>query len=201
MRQAIEEFLRIQTQGLPGEVTYTVGAIAGNNNLTPCAAFEVTLPQGARLWGRGNVVVRCQSEPGWSLFVPVQVRVSGDYFVAARTMAQGQLIADGDLARRHGDLTELPAGVIVDPAQAIGRTAAMSIMAGRPLRGDMLRQVLAVQQGQSVKVVSHGPGFQVANEGRALNSAAPGQVVQVRLATGQVVSGIAQAGGIVEVSY
>jgi flagella basal body P-ring formation protein FlgA len=65
----------------------------------------------------------------------------------------------------------------------------------------MLQQSLVVQQGQSVKVVSRGAGFQVANEGKALNNAAAGQVAQVRLGSGQVVSGIARASGVVEINY
>ena len=107
-----------------------------------------------------------------------------------------------DLSRNHGELTALPDGLLTDPFQAIGRSASISLPAGRPLRGDMLRQVAAVQQGQSVKVLATGPGFQVTGgDGRALNTAADGQVVQVRMANGHIVSGLARVGGTVEVSY
>jgi flagella basal body P-ring formation protein FlgA len=201
VKQAIEDFLRVQTQGLPGQVTYTVGHVDPNNGLAPCAGFEVSIPQGGRLWGRGNVVVRCQADAGWSLYVPVQVRVTGNYLVAARPLIQGQIVQAADLTQQSGDLTELPNGIIGESAQALGRTVAKSIQAGRPIRADMLQQPLVVQQGQSVKVISQGSGFQVANEGRALNNAVAGQVAQVRLGNGQVVSGVARAGGIVEISY
>jgi flagella basal body P-ring formation protein FlgA len=201
VKQAIEDFLRVQTQGLPGQIKYTVGHVDPNNGLAPCASFEVSIPQGGRLWGRSNVVVRCQADAGWSLYVPVQVRVTGEYLVAARPLAQGQVVMETDLTKQSGDLTELPNGILGATAQAVGRTVARSIPAGRPLRADMLQQPLVVQQGQSVKVVSQGAGFQVANEGRALNNAVAGQIAQVRLGNGQVVSGVARAGGIVEISY
>lgn len=58
-----------------------------------------------------------------------------------------------------------------------------------------------VQQGQSVKLLLAGAGFTVSNEGRALNNATQGQVVQVRTASGQLVSGVARSGGVVEVAY
>lgn len=201
VKRVIEDFLRVQTRGLPGRADFTVGAIDPHNNLVPCPALEAFLPAGGRPWGRTNVGVRCQLEGGWSIYVPVQVRVMGEYFVTARPLARGQAIAAGDLARRQGDLAELPAGVVTEEAQAIGKTLNVSVQSGQILRSDILRAPLAVQQGQSVRVVSRGKGFQVATEGKALANAADGQVVQVRTASGQTVSGIARTGGTVEVSY
>jgi flagella basal body P-ring formation protein FlgA len=201
VRAAIDTFLQRETRGLPGLVGFSIGAVDAENNLTPCPALGVSLPRGGRLWGRTNVVVRCQADPGWTLFVPVQVSVTGEYLVSSRALGLGQTVAEGDLEKRRGDLTELPDGVLADPKQAIGRTLAVSLAAGRPLRADALRLPLAVQQGQGVKVVSLGAGFQVSSEGRALNNAAVGQVAQVRLRNGQVVSGIARGEGVVEITY
>lgn len=201
VKRVIEDFLRVQTRGLPGQASFTVGAIDPNNHLAPCPALEAFLPAGGRPWGRINVGVRCQVQGGWSLYVPAQVRVVGDYFVTARPLARGQAITAADLARRSGDLAELPAGVVTEEAQAVGKTLNISVQSGQILRSDSLRAPPAVQQGQSVRVVSKGKGFQVATEGKALNNAADGQVVQVRTASGQTISGIARPGGTVEVTY
>ncbi|MBA3903443.1 MAG: flagellar basal body P-ring formation protein FlgA [Rhodocyclaceae bacterium] len=201
VKRVVEDFLRVQTKGLPGQASFSVGSVDPNNNLAPCPALEAFLPAGARPWGRTNVGVRCQVEGGWSIYVPVQVKVSGEYFVTARPLARGQIIAAADLAKRTGDLAELPAGIVTEAAQAVGQTVTISVQSGQVLRSDILRAQLAVQQNQSVKVVSKGKGFQVATEGRALNNASDGQVVQVRTASGQTVSGIARPGGIVEVTY
>lgn len=201
VKSAIEEYLRLQTQGLPGKVTYSVGEIDAGNNLVPCSSLDVALPKEGRLWGRGNVIVRCQAEPGWKLYVPIHVRVTSEFLVTSRALGLGQTITETDLDQRSGDLTELPDGIFNDKSQAVGRITAQAIPAGRPLRSDMLRLPLVVQQGQGVKVVSRGSGFQVSSEGRALKNAAAGQVVQVRLSNGQVVSGIARSGGVVEVVF
>jgi flagella basal body P-ring formation protein FlgA len=56
-------------------------------------------------------------------------------------------------------------------------------------------------QGQSVRLLSSGDGFIVSNEGKALNNAVNGQIVQVRTHSGQVVSGVARNGAVVEVAY
>lgn len=201
VKRAVEDFLRVQVAGLPGEVSFTVGAIDANNQLTPCTRFDVSLPPGARPWGRTNVTVRCLDEAGWSMFVPAHVKVVGDYLVTARPLAQGQPLTSADLARHRGDLSTLPAGILTDEQQALGRTLRLSIGAGRPLRGDMLQQPLVIRQNQTVRVVTGGPGFQVANEGRALNNGLAGQVVQVRLGNGQIVSGIARPSGVVEIAF
>jgi flagella basal body P-ring formation protein FlgA len=182
-------------------VSFTVGNLDPNNQLPPCNSFDVSLPPGARAWGRTHVGVRCLAPDNWSLFVAAQVRVIADYLVTAHPLAQSQTVVAGDLVRRRGDLADLPAGILTDEAQAIGRTASLSIVAGRPLRADMLRQPLLVRQNQAVRVVSRGPGFQVASEGKALNQGSEGEVIQVRLGNGQVVSGLARAGGIVEVGF
>lgn len=201
VKKAVEEYLHIQTKGLPGRISYTVSGLDPNNNLPPCAAFEVSQPLGSRAWGRTSVKVRCAQDGGWSVFVPVHIKVVANYLVATRPLAQGQIIAEPDFGLQSGDLSDLPSGVLTDPRQAVGRTATMSVPAGRPLRSDMLRQAMVIQQGQNVKVVSRGPGFEVSNDGKALNNAAEGQIAQVRLNSGQIVSGVARAGGQVEVGY
>ncbi|MFZ5511780.1 MAG: flagellar basal body P-ring formation chaperone FlgA [Pseudomonadota bacterium] len=201
VKRVVEDFLRIQTKGLPGAVSFTVGTIDPNNNLAPCPALEAFSNAGSRPWGRTSVGVRCLVEGGWTLYVPVQVKVVGDYLVTARALPRGHMVSAADLVARRGDLAELPAGVVTDPAQAVGKTLLVGLGSGQLLRSDALRARFVVQQGQTVKVLSRGQGFQVATEGRALNNAAEGQVVQVRTASGQTVSGIARAGGAVEVSY
>lgn len=201
VRQAVEQWLKTQTRGLPGEVGIEVGGLDPGNQLAPCPAFDVSRPPGAKTWGRTNVLVRCLGEAGWRVHLPVHVRIKADYLVSARPVAQGQVVVDEDLATQWGDLSELPANILTDPGLAVGKSAASSIPAGRPLRADMLRALTVVHQGQTVKVLSRGPGFAVANEGRALNNATAGQVARVRLGNGQVVSGIARDGGVVEITY
>jgi flagella basal body P-ring formation protein FlgA len=69
------------------------------------------------------------------------------------------------------------------------------------LREDQLLAFLVIKQGQSVRVTSSGAGFSVSAEGKAINSASIGQQVQVKMESGQTVSGTAKADGSVEVSF
>jgi flagella basal body P-ring formation protein FlgA len=195
----VEDLLHQQTAGLPGRVSYTVGAIDKRLTLAPCPAAEAFIPAGVRLWGNANVGVRCGGSTPWTIYVPVTVRISASVVIAARALTQGRPIEAADLLLQEGDLTQLPGSVVTDPAFAIGRSVTHNIAAGQPLRQDLLRSQPVIQQGQSVTLRSQGPGFKVTTEGKSLSTAAEGQVAQVRIASGQTVSGIARAGAIVDI--
>jgi flagella basal body P-ring formation protein FlgA len=201
LRQVVEDYLRTQTQGLPGKVNYRITPIDARTRLAQCSAFEPFQPAGAAPWGKTTVGVRCLGPASWTLYVQVQIGVETRYLVAARRLAAGQVIGENDFVTRNGDLGTLPTNVLMDAEQALGKTVKIGIGAGQPLRGDQLIAPWAVQQGQTVKTVSRGTGFSVSNEGKALNNAQEGQVVHVRTPSGQTVSGIARAGGVVEISY
>jgi flagella basal body P-ring formation protein FlgA len=201
LRQTVEHFLQTQAAGLPGQVNISVGQVDPRLNLPVCAAIEPFLPNGSRVWGKTAVGVRCSVPSPWTVYISATVQVIGTYVATAAPLAQGQTIGTNDLTQIKGDLTALPAGIVTSPAQAVGRTLAVSLRAGTPLRQDVLRSQQAVTQGQLVRLVSGGPGFKVSTEARALANGAEGQVIQARTQSGQVVSGVAKAGGIVEVSY
>jgi len=201
VKKAIDAWLKTHTQGLPGRVSWEIGAIDAANQLAPCKQFEIGRPPGAQLWGRSHVTVRCLNEPGWRIYVPVHLHVIGSYMIAARPIAQGQTLTEDDLALQQGDLADLPTNVVTDASLAIGKTAAIPIPAGRPLRADLLKSPLVIRQGQSVRIVASGPGFSVANEGRALANARVGEVTQVRLTNGQVISGTVRSDGSISVGF
>jgi flagellar basal body P-ring formation protein FlgA len=201
VRQTVEQFLRVQTAGLPGEVNISVGNVDARTNLPQCAEPQAFMPNGSRIWGKTTVGVRCTTPSPWTIYVAATVQVIGEYVITAAPLAQGHMVGASDVVKIKGDLTSLPNSIITDANQAIGRTVAISLPSGAPLRSDSLRTQPAVQQGQSVRVVSSGPGFRVSTEARALNNASEGQIAQARTASGQVVSGIAKSGGIVEVGY
>ncbi len=201
VRQIAEQFLHAQTRGLPGHVSISVNKLDPRLDLAACAAPQAFMPTGSRVWGKTTVGIRCTVPTPWTVYIQAKISVVADYIVTAAPLAQGQIVSATDLATMQGDLTTLPTGIITDAAQAIGRTVTLSLQAGSALRQDSLRSQPAVQQGQTVRLVSVGPGFQVSSEGQALTSAGEGQLVQARTQGGQMIRGIAKAGGVVEVSY
>ena len=200
LRNSVEQFLQIQSNGLPGKVTISVGAVDPRLNLAACPAPQAFMAPGARAWGKTTVGVRCTA-PNWTIYLQANVAVVGDYVASAVPLAQGQAIDASQLVTMQGDLAALPAGIATDMAQVVGASTNISLPPGTPMRLDTLRRKPVVMQGQLVRVVSSGNGFQVASEGRAIGSAGDGQTVQVRTQSGQQISGVARAGGMVEVAF
>jgi flagella basal body P-ring formation protein FlgA len=196
-RPVIEQFLASQTAGLPGKAQISIDAPL-SGNLPPCDALEAFLPGGAPLRGRVSVGVRCNADPRWTRYVQARIAVMGTYHAAARQIEAGQALSAADTVAREGDLAALPASVVVDASQLAGQVALNRIAVGAPVRRDQLRGVPLVQQGQTLKVLSRGPGFVVSTEGKAMASAAAGARVQVRMQGGQLVTGMLGADGVVE---
>ena len=200
IRQLVEQFLTLQASEIPGQVTVNVGAIDPRLNVAACAAPTAALSNGSRAWGKTTVVVRCVVPTPWTLYVTANVHIQGEYIATAAPLAAGQIVSAGDLIKMTGDLGALPAGVLTNPTQAIGRTVTNALKAGMPLRQESLRTQQVVQQGQTVQVISGGIGYKVSTEAKALSNAAEGQMAQARTANGQVVSGVARSGGVLQIN-
>jgi flagella basal body P-ring formation protein FlgA len=188
-----------QTAALPGKATYQVGEIDRRIVIPQCAELEVFLPAGSQLLGKTSVGVRCPARAGaWSIFVPVQVRLNLNLLTSARQLPLGHTLQEQDLASQATESTRT--GGFTDPKQVVGKVLRYGIAAGQVLREDMLRQPYSVTQGQVVPLAVQGNRFSIRSEGVALNNAGKGQNVQVRVGSGRVISGVARADGVVEIT-
>ncbi len=201
VEQIARDFLERETTGLPGYVEITLGGLDRNNQLPACAALEPFFPAGMRPWGQVSVGVRCTTPVVWSVYLQARVAVMNEYLVTARPIRPNQIIGPDDLKLEYGDLAAQPASTLTDLSQAVGHHARYAVAAGNTVRAEMLRLPPVVQQGQTVKIIGTGQGFSVTNEGRALTRAGEGESVRVRLPNGQIVTGTARRGGVVEVRF
>jgi len=194
-----EQFLKTQTGGLPGTVSIQVKP--PSRALPACAALDAFQPQGSRSIGKTTVGVRCLAPSQWTVYLPAQVRVIGHYVATSQPLPANHVLTAADITLLEGDLGSLPTDVVTDADAMLGYRAVSGLAAGAPLRSALLRPPLAVQQGQTTRLVTSGPGFSVQSEGQALANASRGDRVRVKTRSGQVVSGIAHDGQQVVVAY
>lgn len=194
IRDTALAFARTQTSGQPGQVSIQVGELDRRLALPACGTLEAFLPAGAQLNGNTSVGVRCTAARGWSVFVPVTVKISVKLLTAAATLQSGQTLRAEDISTLSSET--LQPGALTDPAMAIGKVMKFGIGKGQLLRQDMLRDPYTVLQGQTVPLVVVGEGFRIRSEGKSLSNAAEGQMASARTASGQAVSGIVKDGCI-----
>ncbi|MGL5387487.1 MAG: flagellar basal body P-ring formation chaperone FlgA [Serratia sp. (in: enterobacteria)] len=204
--------LNAHAEGLAGQVKSFIEAqFADNANVTDvkvqlrtpasrwpqCELPQLSLPQNARRWGNISISARCGQE---RRFIQAQVQVMGHYLVAARGISAGSKLAAEDLKLKTGRLDTLPARTLTDSGKAIGAVSLRNISPGQPLNPVMLRRAWAIKAGQAVQVMAQGNGFNISGAGKAMNNAAAEDSVRVRMASGQIVSGIANSDGTIRIT-
>ncbi|RFC37668.1 MAG: flagella basal body P-ring formation protein FlgA [Candidatus Nitrotoga sp. SPKER] len=198
IRTLITTFVHEQTLNLPGQVTITVNEIDRRVSLPACPALEAFIPPGGQLLGNSTVGVRCTTNmKKWTLFVPVHIKVSANLLIVNSSLQQGHILRAEDIGNQRSELTQI--GILTNPLQAIGKILKYNVGAGQVLKQDMLQAPYVVKQGQVVQIQVERQGFKIHAGGQALNNAAEGQVVQVKTSSGQVVSGVVQPDGAINI--
>ncbi len=191
-------FVQQHSAALPGKVTYKIDKIDQRLALPACKNLEAFLPAGSQFIGNTAIGVRCMEKYGWSIFVPVRIKVGLDLLVTTRQLPLGHTLQQQDLSIQTMEISQNVG--FTELTQVVGKVLRYSIAAGQVLREDMLRLPFSVAQGRTVQLVTQGDGFDISNEAVALNNASEGQGVQIRTGSGRVISGIARTNGVVEVS-
>ena len=196
-----EQYLIEKTQSLDGKAEIAITPLDNRLKLPACSILVPYQSQGARIWGRTTVAIRCEAPENWRVMVRAHVRIHTAYLVAGKVLPQGHVIREGDLTLVTGDITAMRPGVLTSREQAVGRTVVRAMQPGAAIWAEQLRAPRAIQQGQSVRIISQGPGFSISGEGYAINTANEGQVAKAKMPNGAIIRGIARADGIIEVSF
>lgn len=197
IRDTALAYAQAQTRSLPDKVSIKVEDIDPRINLAACVKLEAFLPVGSAMTGKTSIRVRCNEQPGWSIFLQANIKVSVDLLFSNKPLKQGTVLSTADFSLHEGTLAQ--PGMLTDAAQAIGKTLKFSIGAGQALRQDMLRAPFVIRQGQTVKLQVRGSGYAIGTEGQAMSDAASGQAVRIKVASGQIITAIATTEASAEV--
>lgn len=186
--EVTKQFLLEQASTYPGEANVHVVPPAIRNQ-TQCDELHASLSSGARLRPKQTITVRCQSPKPWNLHVQAEISIKGFYYTSNRTLQVGETLSLDDLIAREGDILRLAPNIIIDPSLAIGYITTQRINTGSPIRSSALRNPQSIQRGQTVRTIARGAGFVATGEGQALQNGSPGNQIQVRVNSGQIIMG------------
>jgi flagella basal body P-ring formation protein FlgA len=201
IKAVAEAYLKARITDIPGKANILVAEPSRSSRLANCTSLEAFQPGGSKKLGATSVGVRCLAPASWSIYLSARVSLVTQYLAAAASLHPGQRVAAEDIVVKTGDIGNFPGDLVLSASQAVDHTLIFGVLAGTPLRMGMLRNPLVVQQGQSVRLLLDGKGFQVSAEAVALAGAADGQLVKTKTPSGQVVSGVAESGGTVRVTF
>ncbi|HQT46413.1 MAG: flagella basal body P-ring formation protein FlgA [Acidocella sp. 20-63-7] len=160
--QAVAQAITRAAQAIaPPDAGISLGPVAGAQYMQSCAAPLSVSISGAAPYEQA--AAHCPS-PAWTLYVTVTVSQTANVVVAARPIAAGQTLGQGDIALAREPVS-LYAGrqVYYDPAQLLGSNATMSIPAGGIINTADIAEPVVVKAGQtvSVQVISGGVDLSV----------------------------------------
>ncbi len=191
----IESFIQGKFSGEPVQVKVRVRTPPAQ--WPACELPQLSLPPNARIAGNVSISARCGQE---RRFIQTQVQVFGRYLVSARGISAGSRLTAADLTLKEGRLDTLPPRALTEAGKALGAVSLRNISPGQPLTLAMLRRAWIIKAGQSVQVNAQGEGFNISGAGKAMNNAAAEDSVRVRMASGQIVSGVVGDDGAIRIT-
>ena len=122
--------------------------------------------------------------------------------VATRRLALGEIIGPADLHLTRQRAERLRPGLATDPGQVVGKALRRPIAPHLPFALNDLLLPSVIEKNATVTMLMEGPGLSMSAQGRALASAARGEVVPVmNLASRSTVEGQAIGPGRVRIAF
>jgi flagella basal body P-ring formation protein FlgA len=145
---------------------------------------------------RMSVQVRCARPDGWSVRVPVQLKIFRQVLVASRPLLRGDGVVTADVHSEERDITRLGYGYIESLDQLAGRALARPLSLGSVLTPAALGGRRMVRAGDQVQLVASLGGIEVRASGIALGSGDSGARLRVRNgSSGRVIDAVVRAPG------
>lgn len=201
IERAAEAFLSTRAGGDDSRLSLRAGPLDPRLNLPHCKEpLEGFLRRGTEIRGRTIVGVRCTGEAPWKVYVPVDVIVTDDVLVAARTLPGGEVPGPGDVRIEKRDVSRLVGGYLSSPDELTGQRLKGQLHAGRVITPAMLKADDVIRRGQTVTLLVKDENITIRVAGRALTDGALNQRIRVENSgTKRVVEGLVRSPEHVEV--
>lgn len=167
--------------------------------LAPCdQPLRAIISDQAQARSRMTVPVQCPQAGGWTVRVPVRLKLFRNVLVSTHALLRGDGIGAADVRSEERDVTRLGYGYIENFQQIAGRSLSRAVARGSVLTPATLGGRRMVRAGDHVQVLARLDGIEVRADGVALGSGDNGARLRVRNASsGRVVDARVSAPGVV----
>jgi flagella basal body P-ring formation protein FlgA len=192
---------RLKGQDLASSPRVVFSEIDPRLRLRHCESPLTTYdPPHAKDFGRVSIGVRCNDNPGWSLYLSAMVAADISVVVSKKNLARNQVLGAEDVEIQVLASERLYGGFIQKIDEVHGKRMRRDLNSGQPLSAAMLVMPRAVSFGKLVTLISKSGGFEVRMQGKALGSGGVGEAVTVEnLKSKRKVAGIILGQNLVEV--
>ena len=199
VRAAAEQAVR-EHYAMPGSrIEIAPGSLDLRLQLAECGQpLRALIGGNAQVSSRMTVPVQCPQDGGWTVRVPLQVKVWRTVLVASRPLLRGDGVGAADVHGEERDITRLGYGYVENLDQVAGHSLARAVARGSVLSPGALGGRRMVRAGDHVQMVARLDGIEVRADGIALGSGDNGARLRVRNeSSGKVVDGMVSAPGVV----
>ncbi len=181
IRQLAQEYVRAHVQQDNNEVVVESNKLDPRLNLASCTSpLKAQLPYAGKLSHSIIVSVSCEGEQPWSLHVPVSIRIFKEIAVAARPMAQGEVLDDAGVEMQRREVSRLGGGYLLQEEKAIGFVTRRPLQMGQALLSTYLKAPTVIKRGQKITLLAKLDNFEVRSTGEALTDGAVGDRIKAR---------------------
>ena len=189
LRLRVSEYVsqQLTTRGIVNNQSQTVSVktmgIDPRLRLAKCDVPWTMNAKSERWVGRINTRIECRGSMPWSIYVPVQVRLTKDVVVANHSLMRGSLITAADVRTMSIDVTDFPRGYFTQVKPLIGKELRRSVATNNPISPAHVRDALAVKRGDEVTILASTSSLTIRSVGIALNDGRLGQQIRVKNST------------------
>jgi flagella basal body P-ring formation protein FlgA len=143
--------------------------------------YRVTAPRNRRLMGRCPIAVdfSVDGQTQKKLWTTAMIEVLGPVVVTRKPLGRHKPIAAEDIDVQTLDLANLPANVLSDPDEVIGKRTRRVIGALTPLRSDSIELPPLVKRGDLVTIIAESENLKITTLGRVKKKGCLGERIPV----------------------
>ena len=163
------------------EVHYALGNLDPRLSLAPCDdnALAVEFASDPMETTQPSLLVSCDGERPWRMYLSASLEIYGDALVAARPLNRGDRVTRAMVATERVVINAVRQGAISELDHLLGLEMKRPVRAGTPFTPHLVVTPDAVERGDHVMITARSRSFAVKTRGKALANARVGEQVLV----------------------